>query len=167
MENLEKLIKGKIEEKQYSYRSGAWKSFCKKANFSILSAPAKAGIIFAATGFVAGGIALSLNSSKTEPIDKPSPQTQLIIDSIPEKTEEITVTTTETQAEAEVVSTQTKPVVDRKDRIHTQITEEKTQQNDITPTEISKDSTHNQVKKTLPPKQHHWKVNIINMDTIR
>ena len=164
-DNFDELIKGKFEEKQFEYSGKAWRSFSKKNGWSVISAPAKIAIsvISAITiGSIAFYIATEKVGETTSYEATPQPtatQQNTTVENIADTfdtAQEATATPQPSEKPAEknkVTVNQENNISDKKDN-----------------GEIcgKADTAGKRVKPAPRPEEpSNWKVNIINVDTIR
>ena len=164
-DNFDELIKGKFEEKQFEYSGKAWRSFSKKNGWSVISAPAKIAIsvISAITiGSIAFYIATEKVGETTSHEATPQPtatQQNTMVENVAD--------TFDTAQEAPATPQPSEKTTSKRkitDNQGNNISDEK----DNGEIGGKVDTMGKHIKPAPRPEEpSNWKVNIINVDTIR
>lgn len=164
-DNFDKLIKEKFEEKQFAYNAKAWRSFQRKSGKASISVTAKiAATVISA--IIIGSIAFYINFEKRSgnAANEATPQT---IETPQEPIAEITVDTFAANKEAEPTQQITKKSVIKEQTTVNQDNKNLTEtNNEKVDTSVTPEANKNKLQ-PQHEKPSYWKVNVINVDTIR
>lgn len=170
-DNFDKLIKEKVEEKHFDYSEKAWRSFKKSSGMSSVGAGAKIAIAISAA-IITGGIAVFTYLSNRQPAETANKATQ----TVPEDSITIETPITDTITEQPVSQELTiQPEPQRCPAKSETAKSETIQENNIdydtnaTVPENTAPATNTKIApvKKQPEQPSKWKINIIDIDTIR